>query len=112
MLFRFNTKLSLYIPNIISKHGIDTKDFVKTAFHKNNIGKIRHIEMIPFYLNDTKYEAFVYFDKWYENKTTIMIQKDIYNTSGRYAKFIYEPFGYWLIHDLNYYNHEVNIWKG
>jgi len=89
--FRFNPKLSLYIPVIDEK--ID-QAFITGIFENLKIGEISRIDFV--YSLVGKKQAFIHFNKWYDNSKVHELQKKIMSPSAN-ARIIYDKPKFWPI---------------
>ena len=87
----FNPKLSLYIPVIDEK--ID-QAFITGIFENLQIGEISRIDFV--YSLVGKKQAFIHFNKWYDNSKVHELQKKIMSPSAN-ARIIYDKPKFWPI---------------
>jgi len=76
--------LSLYIP-VIQEH--ITEKYIKRQFKDHNIGEVTRVDFVKN-LNKGRREAFVHFDKWFDNETSRALQADIKNPATK-TRFVY-----------------------
>ena len=89
--FKFNDKLSLYIPVIDEKIN---QAFITSIFENLKIGEISRIDFV--YSLVGKKQAFIHFNKWYDNASVHALQKKIMSPSAN-ARVIYDKPKFWPI---------------
>ena len=89
--FVFNAKLSVYIPVIDEKIN---EAFITGIFQNLKIGEISRIDFV--YSLVGKKQAFIHFNKWYDNSKVHELQKKIMSPSAN-ARIIYDKPKFWPI---------------
>ena len=88
----FNPIMSLYIPYVFTY--ITQKQIAQT-FERLDMGIVKRVDLVPH--AQKKYNvAYIHFDIWYENPTTISFQEVILNNIKQ-QRLIYDDPHYWII---------------
>ena len=75
------SSFAIYIPSVYANI---TETMISKTFHRMEIGKVKHVEIIT---NGKANRAHVFFDSMYDNDTSINLQSEI--SSGKTSKLAY-----------------------
>ena len=87
---------SLYIPRVFK--GI-TQEQIRGTFYGKSIGKVGRVDLLKVYSEKNTWvynKAFVHFDEWFANDTSIQLKSDIDAGSGG-AKLNYDGERFWML---------------
>ena len=87
---------SLYIPRVFK--GI-TQEQIRGTFYGKSIGKVSRVDLLRVYSEKNMWvynKAFVHFDEWFANDTSIQLKSDIDAGSGG-AKLNYDGERFWML---------------
>ena len=76
------SSFAIYIPSVYANI---TETMISKTFHRMEIGKVKHVELIA--TNGKANRAHVFFDSMYENEKSIKLQTEI--SSGKNSKLAY-----------------------
>jgi len=87
---------SLYIPRVFK--GV-TQEQIRGTFYGKSIGKVSRVDLLKVYSEKNMWvynKAFVHFDEWFANDTSIQLKSDIDAGSGG-AKLNYDGERFWML---------------
>ena len=87
---------SLYIPRVFK--GV-TQEQIRGTFYGKSIGKVGRVDLLKVYSEKNTWvynKAFVHFDEWFANDTSIQLKSDIDAGSGG-AKLNYDGERFWML---------------
>jgi len=87
---------SLYIPRVFK--GV-TQEQIRGTFYGKSIGKVSRVDLLKVYNEKNAWvynKAFVHFDEWFINDTSIQLKSDIDAGSGG-AKLNYDGERFWML---------------
>ena len=87
---------SLYIPRVFK--GV-TQEQIRGTFYGKSIGKVSRVDLLKVYSEKNMWvynKAFVHFDEWFANDTSIQLKSDIDVGSGG-AKLNYDGERFWML---------------
>lgn len=86
--------LSLYIP-IITDSFINEK-YIANVFRNKNFGDVSRVDFVKNVDKNGRREAFIHFEKWYDNDESRAFQKDVCDNSTK-TRLFYSEKKFWPV---------------